>query len=34
MEYRNIEAGPFDDSLFELPAGYEKTDAPLVQQNE
>jgi len=33
MEYRNIEPGPFDDSLFELPAGYEKMAAPSVQQN-
>jgi hypothetical protein len=34
MEYQNIQLGPLDDSLFELPAGYEKMAAPIVPQKE
>lgn len=34
MEYQNIKLGPLDDSLFELPAGYEKMAAPVVPQKE
>ncbi len=30
MEYKNIKLGPIDDSLFELPAGYEKMAMPVV----
>lgn len=30
MEYKNIKQGPLDNSLFELPAGYEKMSAPIV----
>jgi outer membrane lipoprotein-sorting protein len=30
MEYKNIKLGSLDDSLFELPAGYEKMTAPIV----
>ncbi len=32
MEYQNIKLGALDDSLFELPAGYEKADEPVVRQ--
>jgi outer membrane lipoprotein-sorting protein len=34
IEYQNIQLGPLDDSLFELPAGYEKIAAPVVSQEE
>lgn len=34
MEYQNISQGPVDDSLFELPAGYEKTADPIVSPKE
>ena len=30
MEYKNIKVGPIDDSLFELPGGYEKMAMPIV----
>jgi len=30
MEYKNIKLGSLDDSLFEVPAGYEKMAAPIV----
>ncbi len=30
LEYKNIKLGPLDDSLFELPAGYEKIAMPAV----
>lgn len=30
MEYKNIKLGKLDDSLFELPAEYEKMSAPIV----
>jgi hypothetical protein len=30
MEYKNIKLGSLDDSLFELPAGYEKMAAPII----
>jgi len=32
MEYKNIKLGQLDDSLFELPAGYEKMPEPTVSQ--
>ncbi len=34
MEYRNIKQDPLADSLFELPAGYEKMAMPIVPQKE
>lgn len=34
MEYQNIKAGPLEDSLFELPQGYEKMAMPIVPQKE
>ena len=34
MEYRNIKLGPLPDSLFELPAGYEKMAMPVIPQKE
>jgi hypothetical protein len=34
MEHQNIQLGPLDDSLFELPAGYEKMAAPIVSEKE
>jgi len=30
MEYKNIKLGELEDSLFELPAGYEKMSTPIV----
>jgi len=30
MEYKNIKLGSLDESLFELPAGYERMTAPVV----
>ncbi len=30
MEYKNIKLGSLDDSLFELPTGYERMTAPMV----
>ena len=30
MEYKNIKLGPLDDSVFDLPAGYEKMDMPII----
>lgn len=32
MEYRNIKAEPIADSLFELPAGYEKMSMPVIPE--
>jgi hypothetical protein len=34
MEYKNIKLGPLDDSIFELPAGYEKAAMPIVSPKE
>ena len=34
MEYQNIKMGTLEDSLFELPAGYEKMAMPIVPQKE
>jgi outer membrane lipoprotein-sorting protein len=34
MEYKNIKLGTLDDSLFELPAGYERMTAPIVPPND
>jgi len=34
MEYKNIKEGPIPDSLFELPAGYEKMSMPIVPEKE
>jgi hypothetical protein len=34
MEYQNIKQGPLDDSLFELPQGYEKMAMPIVPQKD
>ena len=34
MEYKNIKLGPLDDSLFELPAGYDKMAMPIVPPKE
>ncbi|MCE5334334.1 MAG: DUF4412 domain-containing protein [Desulfobacteraceae bacterium] len=34
MEYRNIKPGPLADSLFELPAGYEKMAMPIIPGKE
>jgi hypothetical protein len=34
VEYQNIRTGPVDDSLFELPPGYEKTAATTVLQED
>ncbi len=34
MEYKNIKVAPVDDSLFELPAGYEKMSTPIVPPKE
>ena len=34
MEYINIKEGPLPDSLFELPAGYEKMSMPIVPEKE
>ncbi len=30
MEYKNIKQGSLEDTLFEVPAGYEKMAAPLI----
>jgi outer membrane lipoprotein-sorting protein len=32
MEYKNVKEGPLPDSLFELPAGYEKMAMPIVPE--
>ncbi len=32
MEYRNVKAGPVEDSLFEIPAGYRKISMPTVPE--
>lgn len=34
MEYRNIKEGSVPDSLFEVPAGYEKMSMPMVPEEE
>jgi hypothetical protein len=34
MEYQNIKLGPLEDSLFELPQGYEKMAMPIVPPKE
>ncbi len=34
MEYKNIKEGPLADSLFELPAGYEKMAMPIIPGKE
>jgi hypothetical protein len=34
MQYQNIEFSPIEDSLFELPAGYEKMTEPVVTRKE
>lgn len=34
MEYRNIKSGAVADSLFELPAGYEKMSMPIIPGKE
>ena len=33
VEYRNIHEGPQDDSLFEIPAGYQKFAMPSLPSN-
>lgn len=34
MEYKNVKEGPLADSLFDLPAGYEKMAMPVVPEKE
>ncbi|MFZ2448345.1 MAG: DUF4412 domain-containing protein [Syntrophobacteraceae bacterium] len=34
MEYKNIKDGPVADSLFELPAGYQKMSMPIIPEKD
>jgi len=34
MEYKNIKQGPLADSLFELPAGYQKMSMPILPEKD